>query len=117
MSQTSPTHKPHCGPHVDIAKNDGARIARCPCGTVHVHMLRSGVSVQLDAAAFAEIAEAIGIAREVLDVNVRARPHSAADADDDANANATSSPLPRGRGEFVTVQITPSTAGKKPTMN
>ena len=56
-----------------------------------------------------EIAEAVGIAREVLDVNVRARPHHGADAE--------TSPLPRGRGEFVTVQITPAAAGKKPPMN
>ena len=112
MSQsrpTRPTSSSSCGPHIDVAKNDGARIARCPCGTVHVHMLRSGVSVQLDAAAFAEIAEAVGVAREALDVNVRARPHHSSDAE--------VSPLPRGRGEFVTVQITPTAAGKKPPMN
>jgi hypothetical protein len=112
MSQTRP--KPPCGPHVDVAKNDGARIARCPCGTVHVHMLRSGVSVQLDANAFGEIADAVRNAHEALDGNVRARPERAEHAHDASDSQPR---LPRGRGEFVTVQIDDVPSRKKPTMN
>jgi hypothetical protein len=114
MSQTRP--KPPCGPHVDVAKNDGARIARCPCGTVHVHMLRSGVSVQLDANAFGEIADAVRTAHEALDGNVRARPERSGQTEH-AHDASESPRLPRGRGEFVTVQIDEVSSRKKPTLN
>ena len=110
MSQPS---KPACGPSVDVAKNDGARVARCPCGTLHVHILRSGVSVQLGAEAFAEVADAIAFAHRALE----RRTPSLARAEHDAQGRSAASTLPRGRGEFVTVQITPTSPGKKPSMN
>ena len=106
----SQPNKPACGPPVDVAKNDGARIARCPCGTVHVHMLRSGVSVQLAADAFAEVAEAITFAHRALERRAPSHAHG-------EHGESITSPLPRGRGEFVTVQITPTSPGKKPSMN
>jgi len=43
MSQKS------CGPHVDLASNDAIKITRCPCGTVHVTLLSSGVTVRMNA--------------------------------------------------------------------
>ena len=38
-----------CGPHVDLASNDAIRITRCSCGTVHVTLLGSGVTVRMNA--------------------------------------------------------------------
>jgi hypothetical protein len=38
-----------CGPHVDLASNDAIRITRCSCGTVHVTLLASGVTVRMNA--------------------------------------------------------------------
>jgi hypothetical protein len=36
-----------CGPHVDLASNDAIKITRCPCGTVHVTLIGSGVTVRM----------------------------------------------------------------------
>jgi limonene-1,2-epoxide hydrolase len=38
-----------CGPHVDLASNDAIKITRCSCGTVHVTLLSSGVTVRMNA--------------------------------------------------------------------
>ena len=42
------SHKTSCGEHVTLASNDAVRITRCPCGTVHLTVLDSGVTVQID---------------------------------------------------------------------
>ncbi len=36
-----------CGAHVTLSDNDEARVTRCPCGTVHVHVRSSGVTIQV----------------------------------------------------------------------
>lgn len=83
--------KPACGPHVELVKNDGARITRCPCGTLHLHLARSGVTVQLADEAFDEVADAIAEAKREL----RPEPPRASVIAD----------APRGTGEFVSVQV------------
>ena len=55
-----------CGTHTELAKTEGARITRCACGTIHLHLSRSGVSVQLPADAFLEVAAAVIEARNGL---------------------------------------------------
>ena len=47
-----------CGPRTELAKNDGVRITRCSCGTIHLHIARSGVTLQLTEEGFADLARA-----------------------------------------------------------
>jgi hypothetical protein len=54
--------KASCGPHTTIVNTEGVRIARCPCGTFHVTLVQSGVTVQLSAEKLAELGRAIGVA-------------------------------------------------------
>lgn len=39
--------KKSCGTHVELASNDSVRVTRCGCGTVHVTLLGSGVTVRM----------------------------------------------------------------------
>ena len=39
--------KPACGQHTELATNDAVRITRCGCGTVHVTVHASGVTMRL----------------------------------------------------------------------
>jgi hypothetical protein len=61
------TPKTECGPTVDIVRTEGVRVARCPCGTVHLTLLRTGVTVQLAPDYFAEIAQALSFARGIVE--------------------------------------------------
>jgi len=54
--------KAACGPHTTIVNTEGVRIARCPCGTFHVTLVASGVTVQLSGEKLAELGRAIGVA-------------------------------------------------------
>lgn len=83
--------KKACGPHVELVKNDGVKITRCPCGTTHVALQRSGVTVQLAAEAFEELAEAIAEAKRA--------------AQPEPEKPTVVAPAPRGTGEFLSVQI------------
>ena len=48
-----------CGPHVTLADNDGARVTQCPCGTVHVLVKSTGVTMQLDEERFHKLGLAV----------------------------------------------------------
>lgn len=54
--------KPPCGPHTVVVNTEAVRIARCPCGTFHVTLVQSGVTVQLSAERLAELGRAIAVA-------------------------------------------------------
>lgn len=54
--------KGSCGPHQVIVNTDGVRLAKCPCGTFHVTLVQSGVTLQLTAERLAELGRAIGVA-------------------------------------------------------
>ncbi len=56
------TSKPACGPHTVVVNTEGVRVARCPCGTFHVTLVQSGVTVQMSAARMAELGRAIAVA-------------------------------------------------------
>ncbi len=56
-----------CGAHVDLASNDAIRITRCPCGTVHVTLLGSGVTVRMNADAMRNATIGLKAAVERLD--------------------------------------------------
>ncbi len=54
--------KASCGAHVTVVNTDSVRIARCPCGTFHVTLVQSGVTVQLSGDRLAELGRAIAVA-------------------------------------------------------
>lgn len=54
--------KASCGPQTVMVNTDTLRLARCPCGTFHVTLVASGVTVQLSEDRLAELGRAIGIA-------------------------------------------------------
>jgi hypothetical protein len=56
-----------CGSHSELASNEAVRITRCPCGTVHVTLLGPGVTVQMAAEAFRNVASGLKAASERLD--------------------------------------------------
>ncbi len=60
------TPRAACGPTVDIVRTEGVRVARCPCGTLHVTLHKSGVTMQLSSEYFGEVAQALSLARTIL---------------------------------------------------
>jgi hypothetical protein len=56
-----------CGPHTELASNDAVRVTRCACGTVHVTLNRSGVTVRMPADAFRGFASGLEAAAQRLD--------------------------------------------------
>ncbi len=57
-----------CGPHVELASNDVARVMRCPCGTVHLHLHPNGVSLRMNADSLRHVANALGAASRLVDM-------------------------------------------------
>jgi hypothetical protein len=51
-----------CGPHTVVVNTEGLRLAKCPCGTFHVTLVASGVTLQLSADRLAELGRAIAVA-------------------------------------------------------
>ena len=60
------TVRTRCGTHVTLSDNGGARVTQCPCGTVHVLMKASGVTVQLNEERFHQLGLAVMGAVSVL---------------------------------------------------
>ncbi|EYF06549.1 Hypothetical protein CAP_1679 [Chondromyces apiculatus DSM 436] len=56
-----------CGPHTELLSNETLRVTRCPCGTMHVTLLRSGVTVRLSSEAFRNVASGLKFAADRLD--------------------------------------------------
>jgi len=48
-----------CGKHTILCDNQGARVSRCPCGSVHLLVKSSGVTVQLSEERFHEVGLAV----------------------------------------------------------
>jgi hypothetical protein len=51
-----------CGPHTVVVNTEGLRLAKCGCGTFHVTLVQSGVTLQLSEDRLAELGRAIGVA-------------------------------------------------------
>lgn len=51
-----------CGPQQVIVNSDGVRLAKCPCGTFHLTLTKSGVTLQLSADTLGEVSRAIAVA-------------------------------------------------------
>ena len=60
-----------CGPHTTIASNEAVRLSQCTCGAYHLNLLRRGVSLQVTADELRKVADAVGLAVRVADVEGR----------------------------------------------
>ena len=56
-----------CGPHTELGSNEAVRVTRCPCGTVHVTLLASGVTVRMSSEAFRGVAAGLVAAADRID--------------------------------------------------
>jgi hypothetical protein len=59
--------KSACGQHSELLSNNAVRVTRCTCGTVHVTLMASGVTVRMQPDAFRQVAAALGKAAEKLE--------------------------------------------------
>jgi hypothetical protein len=56
-----------CGQHTEILANSSVRVSRCTCGTVHVTLVASGVTVRMNADVFRAVASGLAKAADRLD--------------------------------------------------
>ena len=56
-----------CGPHSELVNNGTVRATRCTCGTVHLTLIPSGVTVRLSAEHFRLMTSGVRIAADKLD--------------------------------------------------
>jgi hypothetical protein len=59
----------NCGPHTELVSNNTVRVTRCSCGTVHVTMIASGVTVRMNAETFRNVASSLKVAVDRSDGN------------------------------------------------
>jgi hypothetical protein len=59
--------KSTCGQHTELVSNNAVRVTRCTCGTVHVTLNASGVTVRMPVEAFRNVAAAFRGSVEKLD--------------------------------------------------
>ncbi len=59
--------KSACGQHTEISSNNAVRVTRCTCGTIHVTLHGSGVTVRMPLEAFRGVSAGLGVAIEKLD--------------------------------------------------
>jgi len=57
----------NCGPHTELVSNNTVRVTRCSCGTVHVTMVTSGVTVRMNAETFRNVASGLKLAVDRID--------------------------------------------------
>jgi hypothetical protein len=58
--------KSACGQHTELVSNNAVRVTRCTCGTFHVTLAASGVTVRMNADAFRGVAAGLGKAVEKI---------------------------------------------------
>jgi hypothetical protein len=58
--------KSACGQHTEILSNNAVRVTRCTCGTVHVTLMASGVTVRMPAETFRSVASGLHAAADKL---------------------------------------------------
>jgi hypothetical protein len=56
-----------CGQHTELASNATMRVTRCGCGTMHVTLIGSGVTVRMSAEALRGLATGLSGAVEKLE--------------------------------------------------
>jgi hypothetical protein len=65
--KSSATAAKRCGAHVELSSTPGAKVTRCPCGTVHVHLARNGLSLRMKDEDLRHVANALAAAARVVD--------------------------------------------------
>lgn len=63
-----------CGRHVTLASNDAAKVTQCPCGTVHLHLAASGVSLRLNEEQLKNVTRAMMTALDKVEEGAEAAP-------------------------------------------
>ncbi len=48
-----------CGKHTELASNAHTKVTRCTCGVVHLHFLKTGITMQLPMEAFKATSSAL----------------------------------------------------------
>jgi hypothetical protein len=56
-----------CGPHTDLVSNNAVRVSRCTCGTLHVTLVASGVTLRMSPEVFRGVSAGLRGAAEKLD--------------------------------------------------
>jgi hypothetical protein len=56
-----------CGHHEELSRTTGFRLTRCSCGTVHLHMVKGGVTLQLSDTMLAELVNAAAAAQRKVE--------------------------------------------------
>jgi hypothetical protein len=56
-----------CGSHTEILSNNTVRVTRCACGTVHVTLIASGVTVRMSGETFRNAASGLKMAADRID--------------------------------------------------
>jgi len=59
--------KSTCGQHIELLSNNAVRVTRCTCGTVHVTLVASGVTVRMPADTFRNVAAGLHFAADKLE--------------------------------------------------
>ena len=57
-----------CGPHVELSSSKAARVMRCPCGTVHIHLSAQGITVRVTGEDLRHLGNALSAASRLIDV-------------------------------------------------
>ena len=63
-----------CGQHIELSSNDQARITRCTCGTIHVHLHAQGLTLRMAPEHFRHVSNAVTAAQRLIDVTDQAGP-------------------------------------------
>lgn len=58
-----------CGSHTELVANNAIRVTRCACGTVHMTLIASGVTLRMSLDAFRAAAAGMKSATERLDAS------------------------------------------------
>jgi hypothetical protein len=56
-----------CGKHTELASNAHTKVTRCTCGVVHLHFLKTGITMQLPMEAFKATSSAFIAALDKLE--------------------------------------------------
>lgn len=56
-----------CGTHTELVSNKQVRVTRCACGTVHVSLHSSGITIRMPEDAFRNATAGMKIALDMLD--------------------------------------------------
>ncbi len=58
-----------CGQHEELARTTDFRLTRCACGTVHLHVVKGGVTLQLTDTMLAELVNVASAAHRKVEAS------------------------------------------------